>query len=184
VNVNLDGAGNNSVYLVEHIEPTVEEKIKSRTEVTPFNGGKEGYADWVAERFTMLRIVNDKIKNQRGDALAYDLMPVRMGNARHHGGDGEVCTHHDFWVSRHRPDLKKTELRYPEVPKYVSKGESIMNTDVVIWHSTPAHHEPRLEDGKMMKDAGLQGVTHVMWAGFLLRPRNLWEHTPLYPYKR
>src|SRR5262249_25862116 len=105
------------------------------------------------------------------------LMTMRMGNARHFGGDREICTQHDFWVSRNRPK----EIVYTSVPQYVSKGEPIMNTDVVIWHSTPAHHEPRLEDGKM-GGGGIQGVTHVMWTGFMLRPRNLFDQTPLYPY--
>ncbi len=181
VNVNLDGANNNSVYTVEHMEPLPQAKVRAKTVVTPFNGGKEGYADWHAEKFTMLRVTNDKIKaRQNGSPLAYDLMPLRMGNARHHGGGKENATQHDFWVTKNRPG----QLVYTSLPKYVEEGESIMNTDVVLWHSAPAHHEPRLEDGKMVNGGGFQGVTHVMWAGFTLRPRNLFEQTPLYPYTR
>jgi primary-amine oxidase len=182
VNVALDGPENNSVYAVEHIEPLPDlgqqkRKLMAKSLVTPFNGGKEGWMDWTAEKFTMLRVTNDRIKGkQKGDALSYDLMPLRMGSARHHGGGWEVATLHDFWVTKNRPG----EIAYTRLPKYVEKGNSIMNTDVVLWHSTPAHHEPRMEDGKMEK--GLQGATHVMWAGFMLRPRNLFEHTPLYPY--
>jgi len=189
VNVNLDGGpdqpANNSVYLVEHVEPLPQAKAKSRTQITPFNGGKEGWADWNAEKFTTVRVVNDKIKTtQRGVdyVLAYDLMPLRMGNARHFAGPKELCTQHDFWVTRNRPK----QLVYTEVPNYVKPGEGVMNTDVVLWHSTPAHHEPRLEDGKMPDGAkgSIQGVTHTMWAGFTLRPRNLFAQTPLYPYSR
>ena len=80
-------------------------------------------------------------------------------------------------LTKNRPG----EIVYTKLPKYVAKGESVMNTDVVLWHSAPAHHEPRMEDGKM-GEGGFQGVTHVMWAGFMLRPRNLFEQTPLYPY--
>ena len=43
IDVNLDGPENNSVYLVEHIEPDGMEKAKARSDVTPFNGGKEGF---------------------------------------------------------------------------------------------------------------------------------------------
>jgi Cu2+-containing amine oxidase len=180
VNVNLDGTNNNSVYTVEHIEPLPQAKVRAKTVVTPFNDGKEGFADWHAEKFTMLRVVNDNIKGkQKGDPLAYDLMPLRMGTARHHGGGKENATHHDFWVTKNRPD----QLVYTSLPQYVTEGESIMNTDVVLWHSAPAHHEPRLEDGKM-DGRRFEGVTHVMWAGFTLRPRNLFEQTPLYPYNR
>ncbi|MCI0463364.1 MAG: hypothetical protein L0Z62_40985 [Gemmataceae bacterium] len=185
IDVNLDGKDKNSVYLVEHIEPRsglADDRGKAKSQVTPFNNGKEGWADWKAERFTHLRVVNTdpKNRNQRGDPMAYDLIPIRMGNARHFGdADRERCTEHDFWVTRARPG----QLLYIELPDYVARKESVMNSDVVIWHSAPMHHEPRLEDGKMVDDR-LEGITHVMWAGFLLRPRNLFEHTPLYPYKR
>jgi primary-amine oxidase len=177
VNVALDGPENNSVFAVEHIEPLPSAKVRATTQITPFNGGKEGWMDWTAEKFTMLRVTNDRIRGkQKDDPLSYDLMPLRMGNARHHGGGAEEATKHDFWVTRNRPG----EIVYTKLPKYVEKCEPIMNTDVVLWHSTPGHHEPRMEDGKMQN--GFQGVTHVMWAGFMLRPRNLFEHTPLYPY--
>jgi primary-amine oxidase len=179
VNVALDGPENNSVYSVEHVEPLPQAKVKSKTLITPFNGGKEGWMDWTAEKFTMLRVTNDRIKGkQKGDALSYDLMSPRFGNARHHGGGWELATLHDFWVTKNRPG----EIVYTRLPKYVEKGEPVMNTDVVLWHSTPAHHEPRMEDGKMTKGSPLHGVTHVMWTGFMLRPRNLFEQTPLYPY--
>src|SRR5262249_24224950 len=152
-------------------------KLMAKTLVTPFNGGKEGGMDWTAEKFTMLRGTNDRIKGkQKGDPLSYDLMPLRAGRAGHHGGGGGAAARPDIWVTKNRPG----EIVYTKLPKYVEKGDSVMNTDVVLWHSTPAHHEPRMEDGKM--ENGLQGVTHVMWAGFMLRPRNLFEQTPLYPY--
>ncbi|HYT91593.1 MAG TPA: hypothetical protein VEL76_22965 [Gemmataceae bacterium] len=179
IDVNLDGP-RNSVYLVEHIEPLSDlkgDKIRAKSVVTPFNGGKEGAADWNAEKFTMLRVVNDQRKNKRGDPLTYDLMPLRAGNARHYGGDREVCTHHDFWVTCARPG----EIKYPEVPKYAARGESIMDADVVLWHSAAMHHEPRTEDGKVI-DGQFVGVTPVGWAGFSLRPRNLFDGTPLYSY--
>jgi hypothetical protein len=179
IDVNIDGPDNNTVQVVEHAEPLPKDKLKAKTIVRPFNDGKEGFEDWHAEKFTMLRIKNEKRKNKRGEPIAYDLMPLRLGNARHHGGEREVCTHHDFWVSRAR--LK--QLVYTDVPKYVAKGESIKNTDVVIWHSAPSHHEPRSEDGEII-DGRLVGCTHVMWAGFELRPRNFFDRTPLYPYKK
>lgn len=188
VNVNLDGSKNNSVYTVEHVEPLPQARTQARTDVKPFNGGKEGFFDWTAEKFTMLRVVNDKVKTARGDPLAYDLMSQRWGNGRHHGGERdkegkseEDCTHHDFWVTKAKSD----ELEYTELPKYVADGEKVMNTDVVLWHSAPMHHEPRLEDGKMAEGgSGIQGCTHVVWSCFVLKPRNLFEQTPLYPYDK
>ena len=45
-------------------------------------------------------MINEKKKNARGKYWSYDLVPMRMGNARHFGGNDEVCTHHDFWVTK------------------------------------------------------------------------------------
>lgn len=195
IDVNLDGPDNNSVYLVEHIEPDGRDKAKARTELTPFNGGKEGFADFVPEKFTMLRVINDKRRNVRGEPLAYDLMPMRAGNARHFGGERKVikkdkdkieegytkeeCTQHDFWVTR----ANNKELIYNDLPKYIKNGEGIMKTDVVLWHSTAMHHEPRSEDGQMI-NGRFRGTTLIGWSGFELRPRNLFDRTPFFDYSK
>src|SRR6185295_3219576 len=112
----------------------------------------------------------------RNQPYSYDVVNSRMGNGRHFAGDKEECTQHDFWVTRNRPG----EIHYVNLPKYVAKGEGIVDTDVVVWLSTAGHHEPRSEDGEM-KGGNLVGATPVMWSGFDLRPRNIWDRTPLYP---
>jgi Cu2+-containing amine oxidase len=124
----------------------------------------------------MLNVTNDKLKNARKMSYSYDVVPLRMGNARHFG-DKEECTHHDFWVSVNR----KGEVYYPKVPEYVKPGAKIMNADVVIWHSSACHHEPRSEDGKMV-EGNFTGSTPVAWSGFDLRPRNVFDGTPHFGY--
>jgi primary-amine oxidase len=173
INVALGGPAHNSVYVMEHLE-TPQLAGKAQTVHRPFNGGKEGWLDWNAERFTMLRVVSDKLKNAQGKPMSYDLMPSRMGNARHYG-PGEECVQHDFWVTRNRPG----EFKYKEVLEYAKNRESIMNTDVVLWYSSPAHHEPRSEDGEI-RDGSLHGATPVMWSGFELKPRHVFDRTPLH----
>jgi Cu2+-containing amine oxidase len=142
----------------------------------PFNKGVEGYEDWNAEKFTMLNIANEKKKNARKMPISYDVVPLRMGNARHYG-NGEECTHHDFWITVNR----KGEMLYPKVHEYVKKGQKIMNADVVLWHSSACHHEPRSEDGEYRKDEFI-GATPTAWSGFNLRPRNVFDRTPHFPY--
>jgi len=181
IDVNLDGPDHNSVLVMEHKEPASEDpksRGKAASVHTPFNGGSEGWADWDPVKFTMLRVINERRKNARGEPIGYDLMPYRMGNSRHFGGDKEECTQHDYWVTRKRSG----EMEYTDLPKYVAHGESIMDTDVVLWYSTPAHHEPRSEDGEL-KGSTFQGCTPVMWAGFDLKPRNFFDRTPYFPYK-
>lgn len=194
IDVNLDGPDNNTVWLVEHIEPDGQHRPKARTERNLFNEGKEGFADWHAEKFTSLRVVNDRRKNARGEPFAYDLVPSRMGNARHFGSNNERCTEHDFWVTKNRTG----EIYYTKVTEYVFdpqqlaqknlEPENIVNTDVVLWHSAPGHHDPRSEDGEMQKSTqksktstNFVGSTPYMWSGFDLVPRNIWDRTPLYP---
>jgi primary-amine oxidase len=174
VNVNLDGSGKNSVYVMEHLE-TKEDAGRAKNVMRPFNKGVEGFEDWHAEKFTMLNIANEKKRNARKMPISYDLVPLRMGNARHYGA-GEECTQHDFWVTVNR----KGEMLYPKVHEYVKKHEKIMNADVVIWHSSACHHEPRSEDGEYRKD-DFVGSTPTAWSGFDLRPRNWFDRTPHFP---
>ena len=79
--------------------------------------GKEGFEDFDAHKFTMLSIVNTKMKNARKQPCAYDVVVPRMGMARHHGGGNEDCTLHDFWVTRklaRRDELRQcAEVHWP-----------------------------------------------------------------------
>jgi primary-amine oxidase len=180
VDVNLGGPENNTVQVMEHIEPVSanpDDKGKAKTVHRPFNGGKEGFEDFNANKFTMLNVMNTKMKNARKQPVSYDVLIPRMGVARHHGGEHEDCTLHDFWVTRNRPG----EMLYVNVPKFIGKSENIQDTDVVLWLSTACHHEPRSEDGEMTKDGSFTGATPIAWSGFELRPRNLWDRSPFYP---
>jgi primary-amine oxidase len=184
VDVNLGGPNNNSVEMVEHIEPDPNGgKGTAFSLRTPFNNGKEGYADFTAEKFTMLRVLNTQKKNVRNMPWAYDLVPYRMGNSRHHASSKEDCSHHDYWVTKNG----KGEVLYHELPQYVKNGENITNTDIVLWYSAAGHHEPRSEDGEMRQNKfggkSFQGVTPVMWTTFELRPRDFWDRSPFSPFK-
>ncbi len=185
IDVNLDGPDHNTVQLCEHIEPDPNgRKSQAYSLLTPFNNGKEGHADFEAEKFTMVRVVHTQKKNLRGKPWSYDLIPYRMGNSRHYGDANEDCTQHDFWVTKNRPG----ETYFPRLPQYVKKGEDIGDTDVVIWYSAPGHHEPRAEDGEMRQNQNGQlrftGVTPIMWSTFELRPRDIWDRSPFYPYNK
>lgn len=177
VDLNIDGSDNNSVYVMEHVEPDPNHPEKARTESRLFNDGKEGFEDWKAQQFTMLTVLTHKKKNQRGKPLAYDVCVPRMGVARHYGADDEGCTQHDFWVTKNRPN----QMNYRKIPDYIKNSESIVNTDVVVWVNTACHHEPRSEDGEMT-GANFRGATLVAWSGFELRPRNFFDRTPMYNY--
>ena len=179
IDVNLDGPENNTVQLCRHQEPRKGGKDSQATTLhEPFNGGKEGFADFKAEEFTMVNIQHTKRKNARGQPISYDLVPYRMGNSRHYGSETEKCTHHDYYVTRNRPK----ELYFKKIHDYLN-GEDISDGDVVVWYSAPGHHEPRSEDGEMIKNGNgrtFSGVTPVMWCTFELKPRDLWDRSPFF----
>jgi Cu2+-containing amine oxidase len=176
IDANIGGPENNSVLVMEHMEPVEPDKAMARTIHRPFNGGLEGYEEWDPIKFTMLSVQNEQKRNARDQPMAYDFMMSQHGSGRHYGPDKEECTQHDFWVTQNR----KGEIYYQKLPSYIKRGEPIMNSDVVIWLSTPGHHEPRSEDGEL-KGTAFNGVTPIMWCGFMMKPRNVWDRSPFYP---
>jgi primary-amine oxidase len=173
IDIDLDGFPNDSAMLMRHVEPTSGNTATDPSQ--PFGGGIEGAAEWNDLEFTHLHIGDSVTTNKHGHHIGYDLMPIRHGTARH----SEAFTQHDFWVTRYHP----TELLYPLVPPTFidyRNGESVTDTDVVLWHISSAHHLPRDEDGEMVGDVW-QGSALVMWYGFDMRPRDLFDNTPLHP---
>jgi Copper amine oxidase, enzyme domain len=181
IDLDLVDGGKNSAMLMKHVESTAGLSAEDLKE--PFNGGLEGGVDWVPSEFTMIRVESEK-KNARGERIAYDLMPVRFGSPRHN----EPFTHHDLWVSKSHPE-KPSEFLFANLPGIVRDEEVIEQTDIVLWCNSAVHHEPRHEDGVANSgarlwrfDDGWEGSALVMWSGFDLRPRNLFDRTPFYPY--
>jgi hypothetical protein len=182
VDVNLDGRDNNSVELCENIE-TAEGNGKGQARHTVLK--TECGIDWDPHKFTMLRVIHTLKKNKRGEPWSYDMMPMRMGTARHFGKERdkqtgllkEDCTQHDFWVTPASPN----EMNFHQLPKYIQQGRSVEDTDVVLWYTGSCLHVPRSEDGEMGA-SDIIGATPVMWCGFDLRPRNIFDRSPFYPY--
>ena len=109
---------------------------------------------------------------------------MRQGTPRHN----EQFTRHDLWVSKSHPE-KPTEFLFANLPNIVKDEEVVEQTDIVLWCNSAVHHEPRHEDGKPNSgprlwsfDDAWEGSAIVMWSGFDLRPRNLFDRTPFYPY--
>lgn len=168
IDMDLNGFSSDSVFEAAHNETTGGPSATDT--LSAFNGGVEGSANWRARRFTELH-VRDTKKNGRGHNISYEFRPVRRGKPRHQ----EVFAHDDFWVTRYRG----SEMTYKNVDTYVN-GETVMNNDIVIWHISPLHHDPRDEDGHFV-GAFWRGVALLMWSGIDLRPRNLFDTTPLFP---
>ncbi len=181
IDIDLIDGKKNSAMVMRHVEDPASLTAEDVEE--PFNRGFEGGIDWDPKEFTMVRIESNR-KNARGKTIGYDLMPVRMGSARHNEG----FTQHDFWVTQAHPE-RPLEYLYSNLPALVKDEEPVELADIVLWATSSSHHEPRDEDGKPDSapriwpgDDAWEGSALVMWSGFDLRPRNFFDRTPFYPY--
>jgi Cu2+-containing amine oxidase len=170
IDIDLNGKANDVVTVHSHNE-TIAGPSASDTKVA-FNSNKEGFLDWTPGQFTMLNIEDPTTFNGQGKPISYDFMPLREGTPRHQ----ESWAQHDFWVTRY----KAPETSYTQVASYVATGESINNQDIVIWYMSGGHHQPRSEDGRF-EGSSFRGSALIMWSGFDLRPRNLFDTTPFFP---
>jgi Cu2+-containing amine oxidase len=175
--MDLDDPNHNTVYLVKRREPKGQNKAEDTVEL--FNDGVEGGAQWNAEEFTRLRVECQR-KNGQDKKMCYELLPLRPGSARHWGGNEEF-THNDFWVTPYQWNEQYSR----NLPTFVKKKRPITDTNVVLWYMAPAYHLPRDEDGVFINpDTGrpqVRGVAMTAWCGFELRPRSVFEKSPLYP---
>ncbi|MHB1559456.1 MAG: copper amine oxidase [Isosphaeraceae bacterium] len=181
IDMDLVDGSKNSAMLMKHVEDP--RGLSAEDVKEPFNEGMEGGVDWDPKAFTMIRVESQK-KNARGERIAYDLMPLRYGTPRHN----EAFTHHDLWVSRSHSD-RPMEYLFINLPEAVRDKEGVEETDIVLWANSAVHHEPRHEDGMpgarpriWPGDDAWEGSALVMWSGVDLKPRNLFDRTPFYPY--
>lgn len=168
VDIDLGGAAHDSVKVHRHHETTGFTWADVTTDL--YNGGTEGWLDWNPLQFTMLNIEDTQLKNEFDRNISYDFMVMRTGSPRH----VEPFAHHDFAVTNYRWG----EMYYPDLPSYLQPGQSINDRDVVVWYASPGLHMPRTEDGIPPAPTG---SALLMWSGFDLKPRNLFNGTPLYP---
>lgn len=144
----------------------------------------EGSASWVPEEFTTLRVASRSRKSAHGRPISYDLIPLRYGALRHLQPEGGSYAanmdwiNYDFWVTRTEPGFTS----YIDVPQYASQHRPLTGHPTTIWTCTPAIHVPRGEDfGTADGKTSYMGVAITTWTGFTLKPRDLFDGTPLYP---
>ncbi len=165
-----------------------EEKEKFLQVSKPFNKNAsgeacEGSARWNAEEFTTLRFASKVRKNAHARPIAYDVMTSRFGVTREmkqQGGTDESnidFINQDFWVTRTESGFTD----YIDVPKYAKDRRPLTGQPTTIWLSTPALHVARTEDfGPETGTNSYTGTAITTWAGFMLKPRDLFDGTPLY----
>lgn len=199
VDVDLNGSGGDSAKMISHREGPPS--LFAQDVEEPFNGGFEGSMTWDPTRFLTIAI-EDETTNARGHAIGYELHAQPEGLSRHYGEEAgltsrkEKFTKFDFAVTRYKEGEREAFFdvngtRYLDPDQYlvgvapfagfgISDGESISDSDLVLWYRSSVHHDPHDED-HAPGDANnlMTGITFVHWAGFELLPRNLFDFNPL-----
>lgn len=158
LDLDLNGACCDTVMSYAHKESAGASASDAMTDITTEKG-----LPWNAAEFTSLHLRDGALKNGKGHASEWHLMPTRDGTPIHQ----DAFTKNALWVTRYHWN----EMAGNDLPSYVN-GETTANSDVVLWYYGGLHHHVRDED---------ESMTHLMWVGFLLKPFNVFTHTPLYP---
>jgi len=198
IDVDLDGPDGDTAVQLTHIE-TANQGLVARDVEEPFNGGREGVAQWRPDTFYTVGVF-DRALNGHGNPIGYAMQVSSSGLARHYGEAAglqrkERFTQSDFAVTRFKQSERdalfdSAHVRYLQPDQYllgedfpgmgVSDAESVEDTNVVLWHRSSAHHDPHDEDHAPGDDSSLMtGITNVHWQGLSLEPRNLFDSNPL-----
>lgn len=182
----VGGPKDNEVLIARRVIDEEKEKFAQVTKPFNKNGNGEaceGSARWVPEEFTTLRVASKVRKNSHGYPIAYDVVSQRLGGVgrlQREGGTDDAdmdFINQDFWVTRTESGFTD----YLDVPRYARGRRPLTGSPTTIWLCTPALHVARTEDfGIEAGTNSYRGVAITTWAGFVLKPRDLFDGTPLY----
>jgi hypothetical protein len=183
---NVGGPKDNDVLFVRHVFNEGTEKFE--TVVKPFaknSAGQacEGSARWTSKEFTSLRVQSRVRKNAHGRPIAFDILPHRWGSTEQlqstgfFGAPTMDWINNDFWVTRTESGFTD----YVDVARYAAAKRPLEGYPTTIWHNSPALHVVRTEDYDDQDGINnFNGLAMTGWAEFHIKPRDLFDGTPLY----
>ncbi len=126
------------------------------------------------------KVVNPNVRNGIGEPVAYKLIPGSSPTLL--AGEGSSIRErarfatHNLWVTPHAPDERRAAGDYPNqhiggdgLPRWTAADRSLVDTDVVLWHTFGVTHVPRPEDWPVMP---------VERCGFLFSPAGFFDQNP------
>jgi primary-amine oxidase len=126
------------------------------------------------------RVVNRSSRDVLGEPAGYKLIPASNPVLLAQPGSSVAkraafATRH-LWVTRHDPSERYAAGDYPNqhaggagLPEFQHADRSLVDEDVVVWHTCGSTHVPRPEDWPVMP---------VERVGFLLKPVNFFPRNP------
>jgi primary-amine oxidase len=140
----------------------------------------EARRDVDASRSRTWRIANRSRRNWVGQPTAYKLLPgatpTLLADPSSSVGRRAAFASHNLWVTPFDPEERRAAGDYPNqhhghagLPTWTAGDRSIVDTDIVLWHSFGVTHIPRPEDWPVMP---------VEYAGFTLMPYGFFDRNP------
>jgi primary-amine oxidase len=171
LDIDLNGWPEDSVDFGTHTEFVPSPPQATDTDpLIPLSTG----LDWDPHAFNQLDVWDAHLVNVHKHRTFLQLIALPTGGLSRHQ---ESFTQKDFWVTRYNP----SQMWATQLPSYVSPPQNVSDTDIVVWYKGSIHHHPRDEDGEMVGPYGWHGEALVMWTGWMLKPHDLFDRTPLYP---
>ncbi len=133
-----------------------------------------------ASRSRVWKIVNPSKLNAVGQPVGYKLLPgatpTLLGRPGSSIANRAAFATKNLWVTPYAPDEKRAAGAYPNqhvggdgLPAWTAANRSLVDTDVVVWHTFGVTHVPRPEDWPVMP---------VEYCGFSLIPVGFFDQNP------
>jgi primary-amine oxidase len=167
LDIDFNGASSDSVEFGTHTETGA-----TANDTDPLIT-QEGSREWNPHAFNSLDVSDANLVNSHGHRSHLQLIPLPTGGLSRHQ---ESFTQKDFWVTAYNG----SEMWAAQLPVYTTPPQNVSNADIVVWYKGSIHHHPRDEDGEYVGNYW-RGEALVMWTGFMLKPHDLFDRTPLYP---
>ncbi len=131
-------------------------------------------------RSRVWRISNPGVRNRLGQPVAYKLTPgasptLLAGEGASIAARAGFATQ-NLWVTPYAPDERRAAGDHPNqhaggdgLPRWTAADRSLLDTDIVVWHTFGVTHVPRPEDWPVMP---------VEYCGFLLSPVGFFDRNP------
>ena len=131
-------------------------------------------------RSRVWRISNPGVRNRLGQPVAYKLTPgasptLLAGEGSSIAARAGFATQ-NLWVTPYAPDERRAAGDHPNqhaggdgLPRWTAADRSLVDTDIVVWHTFGVTHVPRPEDWPVMP---------VEYCGFLLSPVGFFDRNP------
>ncbi len=183
LDMSVDGDGN-SVVEVEaqrHLTgPSNPHGNAHSVRQTTIESENQGGRDLNSGNARYWKVINRSRTNDLGWHPGYKLSPGLNVKPMHQPDSPFLrragFVEHDLWVTAYDPDELYAPGNYvyqnefgPGIPQWVKQNRSLIDTDIVLWHTMGVLHMPRPEDFPVMP---------VEYTGFTLKPMGFFERNP------